>query len=162
APYPAEQTLRLSDAFETVEGLGLTDTAMLELEVKVVNINAGQNEEMVRRCKTLAQYSAFVEKVRRFLEELGDREKAMRAAITYCRNHDILKDFLGTHATEVMSMLLEEYTVEDALALMRKESLEEKQEEDVNNLLVYGMTPEQISQALKLPLETVIRYQAGK
>jgi transposase-like protein len=66
---------------------------------------------MVRRCKTLVQYSAFVERVRRFLEELGDREKAMRAAITYCR---------------------------------------------------YGMTPEQISRALKLLLETVIQYQAGK
>ena len=66
-------------------------------------------------------------------------------------------------------MLLEEYTVEDAMALMRKESLEEGLEEGlekgrveaVNNLLGYGMTPEQISQALKLPLETVIQYQAG-
>jgi hypothetical protein len=67
---------------------------------------------------------------------------------------------LGSHAAEVLNMLLEEYTVEDAMALMRKESLEEGWEEAVNNLLVYGMTPEQISQALKLPLETVIQYQA--
>jgi predicted transposase YdaD len=124
----------------------------------------------VRRCKTLVQYGAFVDKVRSFLEELGDREKAMRVAIKYCQEHEILKEFLGEHATEVMSMLLEEYTVEDALALARKESLEEGREEGrgegreeaVNNLLVYGMTPEQISQALKLPLETVIQYQAGK
>jgi predicted transposase/invertase (TIGR01784 family) len=74
-------------------------------------------------------------------------------------------------------MLLEEYTVEDAMALMREESLEEGREkgleeglekgreegrgEAVNNLLRYGMTPEQISRALKLPLETVIQYQAG-
>jgi predicted transposase/invertase (TIGR01784 family) len=79
-----------------------------------------------------------------------------------------------------MNMLLEEYTVEDAIALMRKESLEEGREEGleeglekgrgegleegrgeaINNLLAYGMTPEQISQALQLPLETVLRYQA--
>jgi predicted transposase YdaD len=54
--------------------------------------------------------------------------------------------------------------VEDAIALMRKESLEEGREEGleeaVANLLAYGMTPEQISQALKLPLEDVLPYQA--
>ena len=130
-----------------------------------------------KRNKLLAQYSAFIEKVRSFTKETGDKEAGMKAAIRYCREHDILKEFLGKNATEVMNMLLEEYTVEDAMALMRKESLEEGREEGreeglekglergrgeaVNNLLGYGMTPEQISQALKLPLETVIQYQAG-
>jgi hypothetical protein len=29
----------------------------------------------------------------------------------------------------------------------------------VNNLFAFGMTPEQISKALKLPFETVIQYR---
>ncbi|MDR1410984.1 MAG: hypothetical protein LBI91_02120 [Spirochaetaceae bacterium] len=60
-------------------------------------------------------------------------------------------------------MLLEEYTVEDAMALMRKESLEESleegREEAVRDLLKYGMSPEQAAEALKMPLETVTGIQ---
>jgi DNA-binding NarL/FixJ family response regulator len=184
APYPEEETLRLSDAFEKVTALGLPEKTALELEVRVVNINGGRNGAAVQRSKTLAQYSAFIDRVRTFTEELGDREEGMKAAIRYCREHDILKAFLETHAGEVLNMLLEEYTVEDAMALMRKESLEEGRmegreegraegreegreegrmegrEEAVANLLAYGMTPEQISRALKLPLEDVLPYQA--
>jgi hypothetical protein len=164
APYPEQQTLRLSDAFETLEPLCLPERTALELEVQVRNINGGQNEGIVRRSRTLAQYSAFIDRVRTLTGEMGDKEDAMKAAIKYCREHDILKEFLENHTAEVVNMLLEEYTVEDAIALMRKESLaegrEEGQEEAVNNLLVYGMTPEQISRALKLPLETVMQYQA--
>jgi hypothetical protein len=58
------------------------------------------------------------------------------------------------------------------MALMRKESLEEGIElgrgeglelgrgQDIRNLLVFGMTPEQVSEALRLPLGTVMRYQS--
>jgi hypothetical protein len=165
-PYPERQTLRLSDAFEKAGTLGFPEKAALELEVRVININEGQNEGIAGRSKTLAQYSVFIEKVRFFMKELGEKEEAMKAAIKYCREHDILKEFLENYAGEVLNMLLEEYTVEDAMALMRKESLEEGREEGreeaVNNLLGYGMTPEQISRALKLPLESIIQYQAGQ
>jgi hypothetical protein len=41
----------------------------------------------------------------------------------------------------------------------RKEGREERAVEDVKNLLGFGMAPEQISQALKLPLETIRHYQ---
>jgi predicted transposase/invertase (TIGR01784 family) len=165
-PYPERQTLRLSDAFEAVKELGISEKTALELEVQVININEGQNEAIVRRCKTLAQYSAFIDKVRSFTKELGDREEGMKAAIRYCCEHDILGEFLENHAGEVMNMLLEEYTVEDAIAIMRNDILEEGlekgleqgREEGAKNLFEFGMSPEQISQALKLPLDTVQQY----
>jgi hypothetical protein len=59
APYPAQKTLRLSDAFENTAPLGIPEKAALELEVQVLNINEGQNADIVRRCETLSQYSAF-------------------------------------------------------------------------------------------------------
>jgi predicted transposase YdaD len=79
-------------------------------------------------------------------------------------------------------MMLEEYTVEDAMTLIREESREEGIElgiergreegielgierglergrgQDIRNLIAFGMTPEQVSEALRLPLETVMRY----
>jgi hypothetical protein len=154
APYPDRQTLRLSDSFETALSLGVPEKTVLELEVQVVNINEGRNADIARRCETLAQYSAFIDKARSFMKETGDREEAIRKTIKYCRDHDILKEFLEKHATEVLNMMLEEYTVEDAMTLMR----EEGREEDIRNLIVFGMTPEQVSEALRLPPETVMRY----
>jgi predicted transposase/invertase (TIGR01784 family) len=63
-------------------------------------------------------------------------------------------------------MLLTEWNLEDALAVEREEGREEGREkgreeglgETVKNLLDFGMKPEQISRALKLPLDTVKRY----
>jgi hypothetical protein len=41
--------------------------------------------------------------------ETGDLEGAMKMAIDYCINHDILKEFLETHSSEVINMLLTEW-----------------------------------------------------
>jgi len=40
----------------------------LELEVRVININKGKNKEIVKKCQILAQYSAFISKVREYKE----------------------------------------------------------------------------------------------
>ncbi|MDR1933396.1 MAG: hypothetical protein LBQ57_11330 [Spirochaetales bacterium] len=61
---------------------------------------------------------------------------------------------------------MSEWKLEDALVVEREEGREEGlekgreegREEDVRNLLEFGMTVEQISQALKLPPETVRQY----
>jgi len=44
-PYPEKSVLRLSDLFEKPQDLGLPQKAnpLLELEVKVININEGKN-----------------------------------------------------------------------------------------------------------------------
>ena len=58
--YPETITLKLSDAFMTKP-----DSLPLELEVKVYNINKSKGAEVLSRCKTLDEYSLFVEEVRR-------------------------------------------------------------------------------------------------
>jgi hypothetical protein len=69
-----------------------------------------------------------------------------------------LKDFLETNAGEVINMLYTEWNWDDAFAVQREEGREEGREETVKNLLDFGMGPEQISRALKLPLEVALRY----
>ena len=42
---------------------------------------------------------------------------AIKKAVVYCREHDILKDFLEKNATEVINMLMTEWNWDDALAV---------------------------------------------
>ena len=125
-PFPDEQIMHLSDLYEKPQTLGLPENAypLLELEVKVININEGRNGEIVNRCKKLAEYSAFMAKVRTFWKETGNLEEAIKSAIKYCQKHDILKKFLEIHGSEVLNMLLT-LTTEDAIAYAREEGLEE-------------------------------------
>ena len=101
-PYPDQKILRLSDLFEKPQDLGLPEKVypLLELEVKVININEGRNEEIVNRCKKLSEYSAFTAKAYAFLKELDNKEEAVKKTVKYCRKNGILKEFLEIHASE--------------------------------------------------------------
>ncbi|MCL2410855.1 MAG: Rpn family recombination-promoting nuclease/putative transposase [Treponema sp.] len=140
-PYPNNDTLRLSDLFEKPHDLGLPKKAvpLLDLEVKVININEGKNEAIVNRCKKLAEYSAFIAKTRSFEKDLQDREKAVKAAIKYCSRCDILKEFLEIHASEVLNMLLTEWNTEDALAVRFEEGMERGFEEGIEKGIERGV-----------------------
>jgi hypothetical protein len=141
APYPDEHTLRLSDSFERSGSLGLPEKegAALELTVKVININRGKNETIVRKCKTLAGYSAFVAKVREYEKERGDKTEAMKLAVRYCRENDILKEFLVKNGTEVINMLLTEWNIDDALAVRFEEGMEVGIEKGMEKGIEKGM-----------------------
>ena len=126
-PYPDETTLRLSDLFEQPQDLGLPEKSrpLLELEVKVLNINEGRNMAIAQRCRKLAEYSAFISKARTYLTELENREEAIYEAVKYCQKHDILKEFLEKNAREVLNMMFTEWNMDDAIAVTREEALEE-------------------------------------
>jgi predicted transposase/invertase (TIGR01784 family) len=130
-PFPDTAILRLSDLFANTHDLGLPEKTypLLELEVTVININEGRNTEMVNRCKKLAEYSFFVDTVRFFLKETGKLEEAIKKAIQYCAKHDILKEYLEIHGSEVLNMLLEEWNTEDAIAYAKNEGRETGLEE---------------------------------
>jgi len=167
-PFPDNEIYRLSDAFEKAVSFAMAgkDFPALELTVKVVNINEGRNVEIARRCKKLSEYSAFVAKVRGFEKELGSRKKAIKEAVKYCRKHDILKEFLKTHAAEVLSMLMTEWNWDDALAVRyeegREEGLERGLEQGRNeklqiarNLLAKGSTPEFVRDITGLSMDEI-------
>ena len=169
SPFPDEEIHKLSDAFENPESLGATEkeSPALELVVKVININQGKNEKIVQRCKTLAQYSAFIAKAREFEKKYGDREEGLKQAVIYCRDNDILKEFLEKHGTEVLTMLFAEWNQEDALAVHYAEGIEKgmekgiergvekSQKETAINALAKGLPPELFHSITCLDLETI-------
>ena len=140
-PYPDEKYINLSDSFEKLENLGLLekDYPALEMTVRVININEGRNEALAARCKKLAEYSAFIAKVRLFEKELGNLKEALKKAVIYCQKHDILREFLELHATEVLSMLMTEWNWDDALAVRYEEGKEDGLEEGLEKGLEEGM-----------------------
>ncbi|MDR0730735.1 MAG: Rpn family recombination-promoting nuclease/putative transposase [Treponema sp.] len=165
-PYAEKVELRLSEAFEAAGVLGRGGEIPLELALTVYNINRGHNGEMVERCEKLRGYSEFIGKVRELEGERGDREAAMEGAVRWCIGEGILRDFFEEHGTEVVNMLMAEWKLEDALVVEREEGREEgweergerDREDTIRNLLDFGMKAEQISRALKLPLDTIERY----
>ena len=171
APFPDEKVNKLSDAFEKSDFLGMPEKGnpALELAVRVININQGRNEKIVQKCKVLAQYSAFVAKAREFEEIYKDREEALKQAVLYCRDNDILKEFFEKHGTEVLNMLYTEWNQEDALAVHYAEGMEmgiekgmeKSQKEIAKNALTKGLPPELIHSITGLDLETIKSLEAN-
>ncbi|MDR1148975.1 MAG: hypothetical protein LBK66_10125 [Spirochaetaceae bacterium] len=128
AGYPDKTTLRLSDAFEQVEGNAAVN---LELKVEVYNIGKGHNEAIVRKSLPLSGYVDFVHiaeesRTRIKLENPGINrelvlEKAVAYTVTYCKRHGILKDFLENLSPEEENMLATEWNMEDALRVREEE-----------------------------------------
>ena len=114
--YPESTILKLSDAFITN-----SDTSPLELEVKVYNINKSKGAEVLNRCKTLDEYSLFVEEVR--IQTQLDPENGFTNAVKICIEKGILKEYLQRKSREVINMLVAEYDYDTDIAVQREESL---------------------------------------
>jgi hypothetical protein len=149
--------MKLSEMYENPAVLGLPekDFLSLELVVKVININEGRNREIAERCKKLSEYSAFVAKARIFEKELGSREKAVREVVKYCEKHDILKEFIRLHGTEVLGMLYAEWNMDDALAVRYEEGHADEKLEIARNAMLRGLPVEIIHEITGLDLETI-------
>ena len=145
SPYPDEEIIKLSDLFEPTGSLGIPDKwdPSLELKARVININQGRNEGIVKKCETLNGYCAFIGKVREYEKEGYSLEEAIRKAVIYCRDHDILKEFLEKNASEVMNMLMTEWNWDDALAVRFEEGLEEGMEKGREEGMEKGRANEQ-------------------
>ena len=113
--YPESTMLKLSDAFMTK-----LDTLPLELEVKVYNINKSKGAEVLSRCKTLDEYSLFIEEVR--LQTQLDPENGFTNAVKICIEKGILKEYLQRKAREVINMLIAEYDYDTDIAVQREEA----------------------------------------
>lgn len=118
--YEKEKILYLSDAYMIKD-----DEPMLELKVKVININPEQNHEVLEKCPVLRDYSIFIDTIRKYQEQKVDG--AYEKAINECIRKGILADYLRIHGSEVVNMLMSEYNYEQDIAVQREEAFEEGQ-----------------------------------
>lgn len=117
---PAERILRLSDSY-----LEKTDSPMLELKVKMININPSAMHPILQDSRCLYEYSAFIQKIRDHLGEGEPRDRAIERAMKDCLSEGIMADFIHAHGSEVINMIFTEFNMEDALEVRGEEQFAE-------------------------------------
>ena len=112
---PEREWLRLSDLYEVEE-----EQPMLELQVLVLNINEGNNKELKGKCRCLAEYMLYVDRIRQYAAQCDSLQEAVERAIEDCISEGILADFLMKHKSEAMTVSIFEYDEEKELRLYRE------------------------------------------
>ena len=114
---PEKQILKLSDLYQIPE-----TEPMLELQVLMLNINDGNNEELKESCQVLKEYMQYVNCVRKYVyQEKITLNDAVECAVTECIREGILEDFLRENRAEVVSMSIFEFDEEKEIKLIRED-----------------------------------------
>ena len=146
------QDLLLSDAFgHKVSGY--------EWTAHVININAGHTPDVMEKCRTLKEYSLFIDEVRREQDSGQALEDSVREAVNRCIRNGVLSEYLLKNKAEVSDMILTEYDedlhTQTLLAEGREEGREEGRREMVVEFARQGVSEVTISAATKLSVEQV-------
>ena len=122
---PDSMELRLSDCFENTDN----ETPCLECTATMLNINYGHNQELMKHCRRLEEYSIFVQCVREYIQSEPSVEDALEKAIDTCIHQDVLADFLKKHRAEVTNMILTTYDKDLYEKTLKENAREEGREE---------------------------------
>ena len=117
--------LKLSDCFENTDN----EAPCLECTATMLNINYGHNQELMRHCRRLEEYSIFVQCVREYILSESSMEDALRKAIDTCINQNVLADFLKKHRAEVLNMILTTYDKDLYEKTLKEDAREEGRKE---------------------------------
>jgi len=94
-------------------------------------------------------------KVREYEKEGYSLEEAIRKAVIYCRDHDILKEFLEKNSSEVINMLMTEWNLDDAKQVWYEDGLMDGKEEIARNALAEGASIEFVQKITGLDMDTI-------
>ena len=87
------------------------------------NINPDQHHEILEKCPVLAEYSQFVEVVRK--HQKSGEEQALQNAVEECIKRGILSEYLRKKGSEAVNMLIAEYDYDMDIKVQREEAKEE-------------------------------------
>lgn len=149
---PERDILRLSDAFENK-----TDDPELELIVQFVNINYGQNKELMDKCVQLRDYAILTFRVRENLEAGMDIREAAAKAIDDCINDNIMRDFLIKEKAGVIEMHVLDFNEEKHDRSLREEGREEGRIASLAKMLSRGGTENDLRRFLDATDEEIVR-----
>ena len=114
---PEEQELYLEEAFVKPDG-------MLNLRVKVYNINYTRAQGLFDKCRALKDYSFFINQVVQNTAEGMELSLAIKQAIIFCKNNNIMKNFLSLNESEVYDMISVEWDWNEAKKIWLEEGEE--------------------------------------
>ena len=162
ADYPKEKLLKLSDSFERIDGVSFS----LELCVKTYNINKCKDTPLLKHCIPLSGYAKLTE----YAQDAKQNgiQNLVDFAVRKCISEGVLADYLKQKSAEVRNMLIAEYDYDTDMRVKQEEAWENGLEAgkargtqttklaNAKNLLKLKLlSPEQIAEAIQLPLEDV-------
>lgn len=113
--------LKLSDAFSPDQDIAESD---IEVRVRMININYGQNPALMKACRPLEEYAWFIEQIRENKINM-DIEAAVDKAIDDMPEDYVIKPLLLENRVEVKDMCLTEYNEAETMKLFKEEGREE-------------------------------------
>ena len=134
---------------------------MLELKVRMININLPAGHRLLQDCLPLYEYSWFIERIRTYRQEGLDRDGAVTLAVKDSIRKGIFTDFVREHGTEVQNMLYTQFNMDDALEVRYEEGMEQGELRLLVHLvcgkLQMGESPEKIAADLLTDREEIDR-----
>ena len=118
---PEHRIMRLSEAFEG-------ESHSLDLLVDSYNINFAKGRKLLDSCYELRCYSIFVAKVQEYLAAKQNITQAIKSAIRYCRNNELMKEYFKEHEKEVLDMVTFKWDDKRAREIAEEEGMEKGME----------------------------------
>ena len=141
-PFPVEKIMHISDAYLERRG-----HFMLELEVKVININLTSGHKLLEQCRPMYEYSWLIQRIKDYLAQKWDRDSAIIQAVKDCREKGILVDFVQKYGSEAVNMLYTQFNMEDAKEVWQEEAYNEGLEEGKAKGLEEGRAEGELSRS---------------
>ena len=126
------EVMKLSDSFDEAGDINA------EIIVKQYNINAGNNDELLKECTYLQNYCIFVNRVKLNQQQHKTINESIIEAFEYCMNNNIMTDFLSIHEKELSSMY-DWYGGEYDEELAKQVRLQEEREEAIEQGMKQGL-----------------------
>lgn len=146
---PDESTLFLTDS---MPGTDAAEKSSAQFAAHMINVNAGHNSGIMKKCPKLYQYSLFIEEIRMNQKKMALKE-AVEQAVDSCIKKGILTDILLGNKAEVTDMILEEYDenlhISNEKEISYQEGLEQGRKEEQENTLRERQRADQASQQAK-------------
>ncbi|AEC00153.1 RpnC/YadD family protein [Selenomonas sputigena] len=166
---PETCRIKLSDAYKKTG-----EEIHLELKVNFHNIAYDNAKVLLQKSRSIHDYSFFIDRIKRNMADGMERAQAIRKAMQYCEESNIMKEFLQQHEREVVDMVNFEWNqkdfeeaileegIERGLERGRAEGMERGMERGMKRGRAEGMEQGKVDIVLemlrdKLPLETIAR-----
>lgn len=147
---PDESTLFLTDS---MPGTDAAEKSSAQFAAHMINVNAGYNSGIMKKCPKLYQYSLFIEEIRMNQKKKMALKEAVEQAVDSCIKKGILTDILLGNKAEVTDMILEEYDenlhISNEKEISYQEGLEQGRKEEQENTLREKQRADQASQQAK-------------
>ena len=149
-----EDTLDLKDAFEE-------SSDDLNLRCHMINITYDAHRRILEAWQPLHDYSFFMQRIWENRESGMSLDEAIRKAVEYCFDHQILADYLEKYREEVADMITWKWNEDEALEVRAEEAREEgalqKSLEIIKNMLRMKLPYDTIAKSTATPLDEVMR-----